>query len=235
MSQFARDFYDRNVAREWARLDLPLRCVEWASTLRLIDRYLPPGGRVCDIGAGPGRYAIELLRRGYRVTLFDLSERELELARARLDELGLAAERTIVGDARDMSALASASFEAALLLGPMYHLVEPEGRAAALRGLARILKLGGTAIVAYLNFWGIMRTGITDLAHWYRDIATLRAMLHEHTFAGQSLAGFTECYWSTPPPPSARSARPACRWSVTPVPKALPGEWDPSWNGSPRT
>jgi S-adenosylmethionine-dependent methyltransferase len=43
-----------------------------------------------------------------------------------------------------------------------------------------------------------MKTGIVDFAHWYRDISTLRSMLSERTFTGQSLSNFTECYWSTP-------------------------------------
>ena len=52
---------------------------------RLVEEYFPPSGRVADIGGGPGRYAIELLRLGFRVTLFDLSEGTVSFARARLD------------------------------------------------------------------------------------------------------------------------------------------------------
>jgi S-adenosylmethionine-dependent methyltransferase len=198
MSQFVRDFYNNNATREWERLDLPLCRIEFVSTLRLIDKYLPKQGHVCDIGGGPGRYSVELIRQGCTVTLFDLSEEAIRLARSQLDTLGLVAKQLIVGDARDMSALASESFDAALLMGPMYHIVEPEERAGVLRELARILKPNGTAIVAYLNAWGIMRTGIVDFPQWYRDISTLRLMLNEHTFSGRVLPNFTECYWSTP-------------------------------------
>lgn len=99
MSEILRDFYDTNATVEWERLDLPLCRIEFASTLRLIDKYFPKQGRVCDIGSGPGRYAIELIRRGYAVTLVDLSDKEISLARQQLDQLGLAAEQLIVGDA----------------------------------------------------------------------------------------------------------------------------------------
>jgi S-adenosylmethionine-dependent methyltransferase len=198
MSQCVKDFYDNNAEQEWKRLDLPLCKVEFASTLRLIDDYFPRHGRVCDIGGGPGRYAIELVRRGYAVTLIDLSEEEVRMAGAQLDQLGLSAEQLITGDARDMSTFAPEAFDAALLMGPMYHIVVPEERTGVLRELARILKPHGVAIIAYLNSWGIMRTGIVDFAHWYRDISILRSMLREHTFAGHTLSGFTECYWSTP-------------------------------------
>ena len=36
--------------------------------------------RILDIGCGTGRHAIELAKRGYRVTGFDLSEGQLRLA-----------------------------------------------------------------------------------------------------------------------------------------------------------
>src|SRR6267142_61604 len=140
MSQLLKAFYNANARVEWERLDLPLCRIEFLSTLRLIDKYFPKRGRVCDVGGGPGRYAIELLRRGYAVTLVDLSEEEIRLARVRLDELTLSAEQLLVGDAQDLSGLASDSFDAALFLGPLYHIVESEERSAALRELNRILK-----------------------------------------------------------------------------------------------
>ena len=198
MNQFVKDFYNYNAAVEQARLDLPLCRIEFVSTLRLIDKYFPKQGRVCDIGGGPGRYVIELIKRGCATTLFDISDEEIQLARTRLDELGLSAEQLLVGDAQDLSLLASESFDAALMLGPMYHLIESAGRATALRELARILKPSGRAIIAYLNSWGLIKTGIVDFPNQYRDVAVLRSMLGERTFTGQSLSSFTESYWSTP-------------------------------------
>ena len=197
MSQFVKDFYNSHAENEQNRLDLPLCRIEFVSTLRLIDQYFPKQGRICDIGGGTGRYTIELLRRGYSVTLLDLSDEEIRLADIQLNKNGLSAEQLIIGDARDMSMLASNTFDAALLLGPMYHIVERNDRAKVLRELNRILKPQGVAIIAYLNSWGLIRTGVGDFPHWYKDISFLRSMLSEHTFAGNSLSGFTECYWST--------------------------------------
>ena len=45
--------------------------------------------RILDIGCGTGRHAIELARRGYRVTGFDLSEGQLELARKKAAAAGV--------------------------------------------------------------------------------------------------------------------------------------------------
>ncbi|MFZ1043690.1 MAG: hypothetical protein WCA79_18090 [Anaerolineales bacterium] len=80
----------------------------------------------------------------------------------------------------------------------MYHIIEAKDRINILSQLKNILKPNGIAIVAYLNSWGIMRTGITDFPNWYKDIEKLRSMLQDQKFEGQALKGFTECYWSTP-------------------------------------
>lgn len=198
INHFVKDFYNSNALTEWQRLDSPLSRVEFVSTLRLIGKYFPKQGRVFDIGGGPGRYAIELIRRGYAVTLLDISDEEIRLANARLDELQLTADQLIVGDAQNLSAFESESFDAALFLGSIYHIVERENRVVALQELVRILKPNGVAIIAYLNSWGLIKTGVVDFPNQFRDISTLRAMLGERTFTGESLSGFTECYWSTP-------------------------------------
>jgi 2-polyprenyl-3-methyl-5-hydroxy-6-metoxy-1,4-benzoquinol methylase len=48
--------------------------------------------RILDIGCGTGRHAIELARRGYHVTGFDLSEGQLRRAREKAAAAGVAVE-----------------------------------------------------------------------------------------------------------------------------------------------
>jgi len=48
--------------------------------------------RILDIGCGTGRHAIELARRGYRVTGFDLSESQLRRAREKAAEAGVSVD-----------------------------------------------------------------------------------------------------------------------------------------------
>lgn len=198
MSHFVKEYYNAHAEQEQQRLDLPLCRIEFASTLWLINKYFPGKGRVCDVGGGTGRYTLELLRKGYQVTLFDLSDEEIRLAGLQLQEQGLSAERLIVGDARNMDMLASASFHAVLLLGPLYHILDPAGRAQVLQEVKRILKPQGVAIIAYLNSWGLIKTGLQDFPQRYRDISSLRLMLEAQDFLSSDLSGFTECHWSTP-------------------------------------
>jgi S-adenosylmethionine-dependent methyltransferase len=197
MSRVVRDFYDSDVEREWRRLDEPLCQIEFASTFRLVEKYFPPAGRVCDIGGGPGRYTVALARRGYRMTLVELSDGLLKRGQAALSEAGVGAERLLCGDACELDELPSAHFDAGLLLGPLYHLVDQPKRLAALGELRRVLKAGGIGIVAYLNSWGILRCGVGDFPERYADLSFTQSLLGEKIFRG-SLPGFTECYWTTP-------------------------------------
>jgi SAM-dependent methyltransferase len=199
MSQVVRDFYDGDVEREWQRLDAPLCQIEFASTLRLIEKYFPAIGRVCDIGGGPGRYTVELARRGYQVTLVEMSEGILNRARVAVREAAVSAEQIICGDACELTTLPSQQFDAGLLLGPLYHLVDRPRRLSALAELRRVLKPGGVAIAAYLNSWGILRGGVSDFPERYADADFIQSLLGEKAFRGSaSLPGFTECYWTIP-------------------------------------
>ena len=198
MSTHVRDFYDSAPEREWERLDTGLSRIEFASTLRLIERYFPAEGAVCDVGCGPGRYSVELARRGYRVTCFDLSAKLLERAQGAFASVGINATTFIQGDARDLGVFEDESFDAALLLGPVYHMVQRPDRSQALSEMVRILKPGGRAIVAFLNAWGLIRTGVAGFPHRFRNPAFLRSLLGETTFEDHERPRFTECHWSNP-------------------------------------
>jgi ubiquinone/menaquinone biosynthesis C-methylase UbiE len=82
------NLYDSMSEREWARLDR--HRTEFYVTLRTLCEHLPPPpARVLDCGGGPGRYAVELARWGYDVTLFDLSSGNLTLAQKKAAEAGV--------------------------------------------------------------------------------------------------------------------------------------------------
>lgn len=198
MSGVVQKYYDGCVEREWERLARPYRRFELASTLRLIDEHFPPAGRIVDIGGGPGRYTIELLRRGYRVTLIDLSPGNVAYARARLAESGLCADAVLQGDARSLSSIPDGEFDAALLLGPMYHIVDEADRHAALGELRRVLKPGAPAIVGFLNPWGILRSGLTEFPEEYLDETAIRKLLNTCVQVGEQEA-FTEAAFLAPP------------------------------------
>jgi ubiquinone/menaquinone biosynthesis C-methylase UbiE len=190
MTDSVAAFYTQLGQTEWDRLDTPFSKIEFLSTLRLIDKYLPGRGRVLDVGGGPGRYAIELVKRGYAVSLFDLSSALLAIADQQLKSLHLAVEGLTVGDARDLAAFEDNSFDVLLIMGPLYHLSERSDRLLALREARRVLKPGGRAIMTYLNSWGLIRTGLTDFPEHYQDPQFIQSMFRE--------GGLGIWYWSNP-------------------------------------
>lgn len=118
----------------------------------LLERYLPaPPAVVADVGGGPGRYAVWLAGRGYRVHLVDPVPLHLEQARAATDGLpGATLASAEVGDARALR-LPDASADAVLLLGPLYHLPERAGRLQALAEARRVCRRGGVIIAAAIS------------------------------------------------------------------------------------
>lgn len=118
--------------------------IELVRTQELLRAHLPPApASVLDVGGGPGVHARRLTDRGYRVLVVDPVEQHVRQARAQ----GLAA---IVGDARNLRH-ADGSFDAVLMLGPLYHLPDGSGRARAWREARRVVRPGGLVAAAALN------------------------------------------------------------------------------------
>lgn len=82
-----RRFYNDYGGRKWARFERLLGRVQFHVVLRLLERWVPAGGRVPDAGSGPGRFARWLAQLGCRLALVDLSEVMLGEARQRLAQL----------------------------------------------------------------------------------------------------------------------------------------------------
>lgn len=146
--------YDQSADLEYRRLtQSPLHESEWLLTLDLVDAYVASGSAVIDIGAGPGRYAEHLLRhKDCRVGLLDLSAASLDRFRERMEPA--LAERVLfarAGCATDLAGVPNESFDAALLLGPLYHLREESERRAAVDEARRVLQPGGYLFAAFLS------------------------------------------------------------------------------------
>lgn len=152
-------YYNDDAEREWQRAER--HRMEFAVTFRAMAEYLPsPEGtpvRVLDCGGGPGRYAIALARRGYAVTLFDLSSTELALAQERAQAAGVTFAGVEQGTATDLSRFPDASFDVVLLMGPLYHLLDETERRQALAEAYRVVNPGGLVLAAFITRYAAHR------------------------------------------------------------------------------
>lgn len=135
-------YYDQG--REWSRLETTSR-LEYLRTKELLERFLPVSpARVLDVGGGAGAYAVPLIEAGYDVVLVDPVPLHVDQAR----QAGVSS--AVVGDARSLE-FDDESFEAVLLLGPLYHLTERHERVSVLREAARVVRPSGVIIAAAIS------------------------------------------------------------------------------------
>lgn len=140
---------------EDARVDVSRQGqLEYLTTLHYIHRHAPKGCKLLEIGAGTGRYSITLAREGFDVTAVELVEHNLEILRQ--NSAGLDNLHAYQGDALDLSRFPDGAFDMTLVLGPMYHLYDPDEVHAAISEAVRVTKTGGTLIFAFLSAYAIM-------------------------------------------------------------------------------
>ena len=118
---------------------------------RFLEDHVPAGARVLDAGCGPGRFALQCLARGCRLTLVDLSDAMLDEARQRIREAGL--DGTHRCSYLDLEALPPGGFDAALCLGGSLNYM-PERIPEALAALRRLLRPGGILVGSVMNTLG---------------------------------------------------------------------------------
>jgi SAM-dependent methyltransferase len=198
-----RRYYEAFGEREWQRLNDPADgVIEFAVTCQALATHLPAGGRVLDIGGGPGRYALWLAERGYRVVLADLSPALLDIAReqVRQSSVGTCVEAIVEADACDLSGWADDIFDAVLALGPFYHLPDSSDRERAAAELHRVLRPGGVAFVALMPRYAFLRRtmSIPDERHRLADPAFIQRVMEDGVFINDVAGRFTGGYGVRP-------------------------------------
>jgi ubiquinone/menaquinone biosynthesis C-methylase UbiE len=113
----------------------------------LAGRGLAAGARLLDAGCGTGRYAVELARRGFRVTGVDAAAELLAVARR---QAGADTVTLVHGDLRALPA--SSDYDAILCRGVLNDLVEDRARREAFLAFGRALTRGG-ALVLDVREW----------------------------------------------------------------------------------
>jgi SAM-dependent methyltransferase len=171
-----RDYYNRDVENEHNRLEQ--HPIEKDVTWRFLDKYLPSNGKILEVGAATGAYPIPLAKKGYLVTAADLSPKNVEKCVEEVRENQLDDRVTcLVADPRDLSKVTDSDFDAILLLGPLYHLVEEEDRKLALREAYERMKAGGIIFSAFISRYGVWSDVMNKLPHYIEYQKDLRSVL----------------------------------------------------------
>lgn len=142
-----------NKFNEEKRLNSRHGQVEFITSMKYIHKYLEQMEamkpkeeiRILDVGAGTGRYSVPLSEEGYDVTAVELVKHNL----GRLKQKG-SSVKAYQGNAMKLSRFEDDSFDAVLLFGPMYHLLEKEEKIRAMSEAKRVARTGGIIFVAYI-------------------------------------------------------------------------------------
>jgi SAM-dependent methyltransferase len=148
----AAAFYDAYGEREWTRFEdgsTPPSSV--ATHTHYLERFVHEDDRVLEIGCGPGRFTLELVRLGARVVAADISTVQLDLHRRRVADDRL--EARVVADVLDLSRWADASFDAAVCYGgPLSYVMDEAPRGVA--ELVRVTRPGGHVLLSVMSLVG---------------------------------------------------------------------------------
>ncbi len=121
---------------------------EFQLTMHYIHKYLKPGDKIIDIGAGCGVYTNALAGEGYSIDAIDLHPDNV----ARMKELFKDSKTINVhqGNALDLKDFRDNTYDLVLELGPAYHLHKTPERVAAIKEAARVAKKGAPVFVAFV-------------------------------------------------------------------------------------
>ena len=134
--------------------------VEYITSMKYIHKYLETmkEPKILDVGAGTGRYSVQLANEGYDVTAVELVKHNLGVLKSKGSSV-----KAYQGTALDLSRFKDDSFDLTLVFGPMYHLYTIEDKVKALKEAKRVTRKGGVILVAYcMNEYSIITYGFKE-------------------------------------------------------------------------
>lgn len=154
-----RQFFDGAGDGEWDRFDKDARSrVAFEVHRRFLRRHVADGAYVLEIGAGPGRFTIELAQMGCRVVVSDISPVQLQVNERRVGAAGwdgAVVERRLL-DVRNLRAFPDGTFDAVVAYGgPLSYAFEDAE--AALAETVRVVRPGGRIVASVMELTGTLR------------------------------------------------------------------------------
>ena len=147
--------------------------IEFITTVKYIEKYLKPKGKILDIGAGAGEYSIYFAEKGHSVCAIELADNNIRAFRNKITP-GMKIDLS-QGNALDLSRYQSNSFDIVLLFGPLYHLHKREDRLKCIEEAKRVLKPDGVI------FFSFIQNDMVILTEMCYDKEYLKGGTYDHT------------------------------------------------------
>ena len=118
----------------------------------ILNKALPIGGNILEIGTGKGHFSLALAKNGYRFTTIDIDKQEQEIAKLNLAYYNLQHFANFkIEDARCLS-IPEKSFDVIFCINVYHHLKTPF---QVLEEMQRILSLKGKIVLGDFNEKGM--------------------------------------------------------------------------------
>ena len=177
--------------------------LEFLMTMQILEKYLPAGDigktiSILDLGGGAGVYSFPLAKAGYQVTLADLSEDLLALAKKQKKEDHV---KNLIScdhvNATNLSQYKNEQFDVVLLFGPLYHLLENDERQKCVAEINRVLKPQGKVFASFIPYLSGSISLVSRFC-WSPEqvsLETLKEAFNSGKFNNLSDHGFQEGYY----------------------------------------
>ncbi|GKU26696.1 class I SAM-dependent methyltransferase [Clostridium folliculivorans] len=138
-----------DIFNESSRLSTRATQVEFLTTVRQIEKYLKPGMKILDLGAGTGEYSLYFAKKGFEVTAVELVEKHVKQIQDKISE-GISLE-AFQGNATNLSMIKDKSYDIVFCFGPLYHLKKNEDKLTCIREVKRVSTDNAKMFFAFIS------------------------------------------------------------------------------------
>ncbi len=133
---------------EWKRLTYTkAHETEFIITMHYLHKFLSPGAKIADVGAGGGTYTKALADEGYNVDAVELTPEYVD--HIKQEFAGNDRVRVFEGNAKDLHFIKDNEYDLVLVMGPVYSIKDFDDRKLACKEALRIAKPGAPVFIAF--------------------------------------------------------------------------------------